>query len=161
MIKFCPKCKIKKSKSEFYRNISTKDNSSYWCKSCNKKYRKEHDQTSNRKEYVKEWQKKNRKNNPEKLARILRKSKLKSLYNITIEEFDKILESQGGKCAICDSIDPGSHGRFNVDHNHETGKVRGLLCDVCNRGLGNFRDNMDILVKAIKYLNKGALDVTC
>lgn len=59
---------------------------------------------------------------------------------------------QGGRCAICENnleID-----KLNVDHCHTTNKIRGLLCDQCNYGLGNFKDNVSTLTKAIKYLNE-------
>jgi len=79
---------------------------------------------------------------------------LKSTYNLTVEEYDAILESQGNKCAICYSAVPGGKGRFHVDHNHETKEIRGLLCHHCNLGLGNFKDNINSLLRAIAYLNK-------
>lgn len=58
-------------------------------------------------------------------------------YGITLEDYERILESQNGGCAICETTTPGGRGnRFHVDHNHETGVVRGLLCWTCNRRLG-------------------------
>lgn len=76
---------------------------------------------------------------------------LKKSYGITLEEYDKLLESQGGGCAICG----GKDERFKflpVDHCHKTKKVRGLLCQHCNRGLGYFRDSPELLRAAIAYL---------
>jgi len=72
-------------------------------------------------------------------------------YGITLEEYDNMLEDQGGCCAICKSTDPlGS--RFVVDHNHDTGDVRGLLCKNCNTGIGLLKDSPEVLVSAVDYL---------
>jgi len=80
---------------------------------------------------------------------------LESRYGIGEVEWRRMFDAQLGRCVICDSDDPkGNHGVFHVDHCHETGKVRGLLCDTCNRGLGMFYDNTNILKSAIEYLEK-------
>lgn len=65
-----------------------------------------------------------------------------------------MLTTQGGVCAICRSDDPAAPkgGAFAVDHDHATGRVRGLLCQKCNTALGGFRDNPKFLLAAIKYL---------
>jgi hypothetical protein len=63
-----------------------------------------------------------------------------------------MLEAQGGRCAICRSDKPGGRGRFAVDHCHSSGRVRGLLCVACNAGLGQFRDDPDLLRAAVAYL---------
>lgn len=75
------------------------------------------------------------------------------LYGITVEDYDTTLEKQGGHCAICPAREPG-RGRkyFVVDHNHETGEFRGLLCIPCNLLLGYAKDSSEILNSAIKYL---------
>ncbi len=90
-----------------------------------------------------------------------RKYKLMKVYGITIEDYDNLLESQNGVCAICKNIESHkTNGKIidvlSVDHNHDTGKVRGILCHECNSLLGLARDNIEILEKAIKYL-KGEL----
>lgn len=72
-------------------------------------------------------------------------------YNLTTEQVQAILDQQDGRCAICGSQDPGKRGWF-VDHNHETGEVRGVLCMSCNVGLGHFKDSVSRLRSAIKYL---------
>ena len=64
-------------------------------------------------------------------------------FGITIDEYEKL----AGKCEIC-----GSRRNIHLDHNHETGEIRGALCINCNIGLGNFRDNIKLLKRAIKYL---------
>ena len=80
-------------------------------------------------------------------------------YGITEEEVYKLLDQQNGKCVICKmTLTPPSSGTkklkstFNVDHCHKTNKVRGLLCLGCNTGLGQFRDNKELLTSATRYL---------
>lgn len=91
--------------------------------------------------------------NPSDWERHLRKSYLKRTYGITVEEADALLERQDGKCAICGTPEGDSRGfRMHIDHDHATGAVRGVLCNLCNSGLGQFRDNPDLLRQAIAYL---------
>lgn len=73
-------------------------------------------------------------------------------FGITLEQYDKILEKQSGGCKICGTKTPRGKGRFSVDHDHLTGKIRGLLCNNCNHVLGNAKDNIKILAAAIQYL---------
>lgn len=90
---------------------------------------------------------------PEDMQRRGRKSVLSS-YGLTPEDYDEIFKAQNGVCAIC-SNPPGtgpSSKYLHVDHSHKTGVVRALLCDFCNRGLGIFRDDPDILMAAAAYL---------
>lgn len=76
-------------------------------------------------------------------------------YGITAEEFAAKLASQGGKCAICGTTDWLARGKGpHVDHNHDTGQIRGILCGPCNNGLGNFQDDPDLLRAAIDYLER-------
>lgn len=90
-------------------------------------------------------------------------AELRRIYGITFEQYEEMWERQGRACALCTTplVLAGSAGQkrggiANVDHCHATGKVRGLLCNWCNRGLGLFKDNPAVLVKASAYL-KGAL----
>lgn len=79
---------------------------------------------------------------------------LKREYRLSLEEYEQAYAAQGGRCAICGSDAPQSgSGCLEVDHDHGTGAVRGLLCSGCNAGLGRFRDNTVALAAAIKYLN--------
>jgi hypothetical protein len=73
------------------------------------------------------------------------------LYQLTPQMYQALVTRQNGKCAICEGTNPGGD-RLAVDHDHQTGKVRGLLCHNCNIGLGNFQDSRDALRKAIVYL---------
>jgi hypothetical protein len=93
-----------------------------------------------------------------------RDENLKQRYgkNFGINEYNQLLEKQGHKCAICRSTDPkgrksgrgGGVDVFYVDHCHTTGKVRGLLCNICNRSMGYLGDNTQILQSMIEYLQK-------
>ena len=72
---------------------------------------------------------------------------------LTEDEYEAMLEAQGGVCAICKEKPKGS--RLSVDHVHGTDQVRGLLCNLCNPALGLFKDNPDRLKRAIEYLERG------
>jgi hypothetical protein len=75
---------------------------------------------------------------------------LKQTYGISYEDYEKILASQGGRCAICGGGTSKRH--FAVDHNHKNGNVRGLLCARCNTGLARFMDNIGNLRRAVRYM---------
>jgi hypothetical protein len=79
---------------------------------------------------------------------------LKHTYGITLEDETRMIKEQSGRCAICgDPLNsPGIAGPFCIDHDHSTGKIRGLLCDKCNRGIGCFNDDPKNLKSAIEYL---------
>lgn len=83
---------------------------------------------------------------------ICRTRHYKERYDISLEQYDELAKKQNGKCKICGTTDPKSAGRFVVDHNHKTGKVRGLLCQPCNAMLGLAKDSTIILQKASMYL---------
>ena len=72
-------------------------------------------------------------------------------YHLEEDTFRKMFEEQGGRCWICRRVFRSSP---NVDHNHRTGQVRGLLCMMCNRGLGRFQEKSEILTKAAEYLRR-------
>lgn len=77
---------------------------------------------------------------------------IKTKFGLTPQEYNTLLDLQGGGCAIC-GLKPGEQKRrLNVDHDHETGEVRGILCSRCNSGLGVFGDNEEGLLKALEYL---------
>lgn len=80
-----------------------------------------------------------------------RESKLKYKYGLTLNDFDILLKSQNGRCAICKKK-PVVNIYLSVDHDHVTGKIRGLLCYYCNTGLGHFKDDLSLLQEAVKYL---------
>lgn len=104
--------------------------------------------------YAKEWGKAN----PERRHDIM----LKHAYGIPHGTYARLLAEQSGQCAICGTTDPGSGRvtgerpvkRFHVDHDHETGRLRALLCENCNKALGLFQDKSDLLTLAAAYLKR-------
>jgi len=91
-----------------------------------------------------EWNKRN----PEKV----RDHRIRGQYGISAKEYDAIIDRAGTLCPICGK----SFGEIPpcLDHNHSTGKIRGVICGLCNSGLGFFRDNLDILLNAVEYLRR-------
>ena len=71
------------------------------------------------------------------------------LYGLSVEDYENLLKESGGVCAICKNK---PEKRLHIDHCHNTGKIRKLLCITCNSGLGMFKDDVNLLAKAIKYL---------
>jgi Recombination endonuclease VII len=95
--------------------------------------------------YLRQWRKDN--------ESYVRNREYQKRFGITLAEYKRRLKAQNGRCAICNSK-PGRR-RLEVDHCHETGRVRGLLCEMCNRGLGTFEDNVALLLAAANYLEGG------
>lgn len=88
-----------------------------------------------------------------------RRAQLKRKYGITIEEYDAMLLTQGGRCAICSTTDPGgasTRGNFHVDHDHATGRVRGLLCFKCNTTLAVWGDDEAGILRVLAYLRQAS-----
>ena len=86
-----------------------------------------------------------------------RKNMYKYLYGITLKQYGDILEQQHGVCAICKELPKGRKGHRTAlvpDHNHETGKIRALLCHKCNVMLGKIENNIVLTYKMLEYLNK-------
>lgn len=79
------------------------------------------------------------------------KKNLKRTYNLSVDDYNKILNEQNYKCLICKDI---PKYKLHVDHCHVSNKIRGLLCAKCNTALGKFNDNIETLKEAIKYLEK-------
>jgi hypothetical protein len=123
--KRCTKCGLLKSFAAFNNDKRAKDGKAYQCKQCAKL-------------------------SPEKK----REATLKHRYGITTNIYDELSTKQLHRCALCSTDVPGgTRTKFLVDHNHETGEVRGLLCYSCNNGLGMFQDSQKLLQRAIQYLN--------
>ena len=108
-------------------------------------YRKRHpDKTRTA---TKRWQQRNKEH--------IWEQKILSCYGMTRAQYEAKLFEQGGGCAICGSkIPAGNSPYFRADHNHKTGKNRGLLCQPCNAGLGMFSDDSSRLKKAAEYLER-------
>lgn len=93
------------------------------------------------------WEKENRIERNE----YRRKKKVIQRYGITFERYEEMYKAQNGSCAICDG--PSLDGRrLHIDHDHNTGTIRGLLCQKCNMGLGCLNDDISLFNEAIKYL---------
>ena len=136
-MKRCPDCGETKALEEFPRNKNSKDGRHTYCKPCHNARGRETIQ---------------------RLHGNSRHYHLKKRYGIGADEFDELVRQQGGVCAICRRADPE-----HVDHSHETGEVRGILCFNCNGGLGQFRDSIDALAAAAAYLSArdpDAVDLT-
>ena len=146
-MKICTKCGVEKKKSEFSTQRSRKGGLHSWCKSCMTIKTSKYQKTPRGKEVH------HRYCSSDKFKKVCRIADLKRHYGITIDEYDRLFESQGGKCAICNTEDNGGK-RFYVDHNHNSGIVRGLLCINCNAALGHYKDSIEIHLNAIYYLNK-------
>ncbi len=80
-----------------------------------------------------------------------KKYHLENKYGLTLDIVDDMLRCQNGQCLIC--LDELTEERLTVDHDHETGYIRGLLCRHCNQGLGQFKDNAQVVRKAAMYLD--------
>jgi hypothetical protein len=116
--------------------------------------------------YRSEWSKKNRERirdqqraryaaEPEKYRQYFRNHRIERDYGLTEIQYAEWVQKQNGKCAICGKEPSGLwHGdrMLNVDHNHETGAVRGLLCNRCNRGLGLVGDTVESIGRVLAYL---------
>ncbi|WP_432010189.1 endonuclease VII domain-containing protein [Streptomyces cucumeris] len=96
--------------------------------------------------------------NSERASASKRRANLAKNYGLTVAGYDALLRKQGGVCAVCGKDEPNAHGRTGkkfrlaVDHCHETGQVRGLLCQKCNRAIGLLSDDPILMRKAISYL---------
>lgn len=158
LVKICATCKVEKSLDEFNRMTKSKDGRQYECRQCaSDRHRLLYANLSDdEKKARKQRQRDHERANPEQGYW----RRIKSFYGLTRESFEELLASQNGRCAICKTEDPQAHGRWCVDHDHaccpgnrSCGQcVRGLLCNGCNHGLGNFRDSVQSLRDAILYL---------
>jgi hypothetical protein len=161
--KRCRICGETKPASEFYKAAGCVDGTRGECRACFQEAAKarrlaDPDVLEAARERTRRWMAEN----PERYAankqrfiesggykRSLRKTHLKTKYGITPEQYDEMLEAQGGGCAICGK--PPGKTALHVDHCHETGRVRGLLCFSCNAGLGQFKHDPELLEAALMY----------
>lgn len=134
-MKACSICGLKKAASDFARNAARKSGFQSFCRDCARAKWRRHS-SSRPKGYR-------------------RGDYLEKTYGLTLEQYDQILNRQAGACAICKGPPRGQGsklGHFDVDHDHTTGRVRGLLCNPCNQALGLLNDRKDVLVSAVQYL---------
>jgi len=152
-MKTCRTCKIDKSLDNFYKFKKSKDGLEYRCKECcnvrSRAYQlKNPDKTRSRN---RKWL---------RLNRVKSKGyKLKASYDLTMENYNKMLIEQNGVCAVCKNPENTKHrsgctNRLSVDHNHTTGKIRQLLCTRCNSLIGMSKENISTLLAAVDYLRK-------
>jgi len=120
--KVCSSCKTEKPLDDFYPRHDGKEGVRYRCKICNK-------------------------TSKDKNRDYSRKYLFKNRYNITEEQYELKAAQQDNRCAIC-----GARVKLHVDHDHNTGAFRGLLCPNCNKAIGLFKDNPDTLRSAAEYL---------
>jgi hypothetical protein len=145
--KVCTSCDESKMMSEYRKDKTSYDGLTQKCKPCFSIYQKEwyeknkEKQKTNAKEY--------RKKNP--LSHF--QSHIKRKYGITLEDYNSMFISQGGCCAICNTHQKDIEKRLSVDHCHNSGNVRGLLCNSCNTSIGLLKEDVGILNAAIEYLN--------
>ncbi len=163
MVYFCVECNSELTKRSRGPSPSR-------CESCKRKraseLRKKPERKEKERETMRVWNKNNRhrinylrqkrrKANPEKEKEKRRNEKLRCYYNISPDDYSRLLAIQNGCCAICGSTHhygnkKSSH--FQIDHDHTTGDVRGLLCAKCNRGLGLLGDSESSILKVLNYL---------
>lgn len=146
-MKLCKRCGATKSLEDFHKDKKSKDGRCFYCKECNKSKTRAYyaglDKTAE-----KARGKSRAENGDYRNYQYLKK------YGITLDEYNSLLEKQGGKCAICGITREECNDKraLPVDHDHETGHVRGILCHSCNRALGLFKDSPDVTAKATEYL---------
>lgn len=139
MTKYCKSCNTTKPISDFGL---LRGKPRHICKEC-------------RKIESKEWYANNKDRKKElsrKYKHVKKDKDLQATYGIDLATYNKMLVEQGNKCKICFVHREELKRALCVDHDHDTGKVRGLLCDTCNRSLGLLKDNVNILMNAVKYL---------
>lgn len=130
--KKCSICKESKPTEQFQRKANSKDGFQPRCTTC-----KQTKERANRDPIYS------------------RRANLKRFYNMTLEDYEVMFKNQGGVCAICGEVETSPRvSNLTVDHCHDTNKVRGLLCNNCNRGIGLLKDSAETLRKATQYLEK-------
>ena len=157
-MKTCSKCKTVKPYELFpVRRLgpkAAKDGRDSWCRECHRvrgiERRKDPVTRARCIAASRRWQA----NNRERFARSQRNKDLQNLYGITLEEFHRRVERQGGLCAVCGKPEDKSKRstRFYVDHCHETNEVRGIVHNLCNLMLGHSGDNPATLMAGAQYL---------
>lgn len=169
-MKLCRKCLIEKSLDDFHKCAANRDGLKSWCKTCSSEnmkgyYQQNADRMKARSASPEVRQKRDaymRSERGKAMVRayyatprgqeISRRSKLKSTFGLTLEAYDELLAKQDNGCGICGRSRSDDGRRLAVDHCHNTGRVRGLLCSACNLALGMFGDDIEMLKRAVVYL---------
>ena len=154
MIIKCNKCGEEKMAHPDFFRISKNKNGSWRpnaiCRECDATYTREYNKTHQmwKKESVKEYKRAYDKKHFNKN----KNNYLKKMHGLTLDEFNEMLKSQDGKCAICGDLSKEDERHFAVDHDHKTGENRGILCHKCNMAVGLFKDDPALFQSAITYL---------
>lgn len=135
-MKRCPRCGKTKPLSEFRKRNRGHGEYQGYCRECENAY-------------LLEWHHRNR----EKRLEWVRNGHMRRKYGLEPGDYERLLEEQGGGCAICGADKDGTR-RLAVDHDPLTGKVRGLLCGNCNRAIGQLGHDVPRIRRAIAYLNR-------
>lgn len=145
--KVCTKCAAKLPLDAFHRRKGSPDGRAGRCASCTSEYMK----TWRRENlpHARAWARDYRLRNPasEERKQYLRDHQLRRKYGIGIEEYETLVAAADGRCEIC-----GEERDLVVDHCHDSGDVRGVLCNPCNRGIGLLGDNPEVVSNAVRYL---------
>lgn len=148
----CNHCKVLKPLSEYHASKAHHDGIARRCKTCSFELHAEWRRTHLAEAAA--AQKKWREANPGRASDI----HIQKNYGLPFGSYDRMFAEQNGQCAICHTTEAGGKGgktgRFHVDHCHDTGAVRGLLCHGCNVSLGHFKHSEEILLSAIQYLKR-------
>lgn len=159
--KRCGRCGETKPLSEFAINPSKHDGRGSCCRPCHRAYAREWAARGGKKPPTEEQVRKKRERDRERyradrgVREKARAGNRRRKYGVTQAQVDAMYDAQGGLCGICRSPQLPSERPFAVDHDHETGRVRGLLCGRCNSGLGLFREDGFLLQRAIAYVTLG------
>lgn len=145
--KYCPRCENWKYHSEFYKCKSGSAGLEDECKECGKNRRAEF--YKNNPDVIKKRNQAWVVANPEKVRAKALRYRIRAVYGLTPEQYQKMWEDQNGQCAFPSCGKPIEV----VDHDHKTGITRGLLCHTCNLAIGHFQDNVNLMAEAIAYLN--------
>lgn len=136
--KVCPKCGVEKPTGEYWRQANSRDGLQYRCKKCFYEWRREADRR-----YMESG----------KHASRQRENHYRRKYGISVGDVDAMAREQKNKCLLC-GRGPGKRA-LHLDHDHATGRIRGLLCYSCNRAIGHFRDDPDLMLRAALYVMGG------
>lgn len=148
--KKCTKCGTVKPLEQFYKSIHKNDGLDSWCKKCKVEDNRAYVQRNieEKRKYRKQYHIKNR----EKHLQQSKRNNIRLKYNIEDSTYQEMIKQQNNRCAICGTVFDSKTNLAHLDHCHDTGRIRGMLCRKCNTGLGMFKDNQELLLKAALYL---------